>query len=83
MNEAQALIDPYDRLFGEEAWKELMVELEDKVKEVEKVIVHQAKSFEEVQFYRGLLAGYSQLVSYENTRNLIKQMNQDLPDVTV
>ena len=73
------LIDTYEHLFAEPGWKELVEDLNQKREDLKSTLLDSSMTFEQVQFYRGLAAGYRYITSLESMVEQAKQ--QALPDV--
>lgn len=73
------LIDIYEHLFAEAGWKELIEDLSQKREDLKASLLDSSMSFDQVQFYRGLAAGYRYIVGLEGMIETVK--NQSLPDV--
>lgn len=81
--EAAILIDKYEHLFAEPGWKELISDLIEKQSSLKSAIIESSMGFDQIQFYRGLIAGYKYIAMLEATVEQAKnqQTIEDLPDV--
>lgn len=77
------LIDIYEHLFAEKGWKELIEDLSQKREDLKSTLLDSSMPFDQVQFYRGLAAGYRYIIGLETTIEQVKEQNRlgGLPDV--
>lgn len=73
------LIDIYEHLFAEPGWRELIEDLSQKREDLKSTLLDSSMTFDNVQFYRGLAAGYRYIIGLEGMIETVK--NQSLPDV--
>ena len=76
--EQAKLIDIYEHLFAEPGWKELIEDLNQKRESIKDAMAEGNWNFDQVQFYRGLIAGYKYVCSLEGMIETAK--NQSLPE---
>lgn len=77
--DAVKLIDIYEHMFAEPGWKELIEDLNEKKESIKTAISESNMNFDQVQFYRGLMAGYKYIICLEGTIEQAKE--QALPEV--
>lgn len=84
MIEQSKLVDIYEHLFAEAGWKEIVADLLEKREHIKNAMADSTWGYDQIQFYRGLMAGYKYITELEGTVELAKQQNQPegLPDVT-
>lgn len=79
------LVDIYEHLFAEPGWKELVTDLLEKRESIKNAMVDSSWNYDQIQFYRGLTAGYRYVTELESTVQQAKIQNQSdaegLPDV--
>lgn len=81
MSDPAKLIDIYEHLFAEPGWRELIDDLNEKNESIKTAIADSNMSFDQIQFYRGLRAGYKYVLGLEGTIEQAKLQHQGLPDV--
>ena len=57
----------WDELFSTAGWKRLCEEITSEIKGLEHVTLHDAKTFDEVSFYRGQAFQLSNIINLEDT----------------
>ena len=73
------LIDQYEILFAQEGWKELVSDLSSKRLQMAQSLMEGRSDIDQVNFTRGLAAGYQYIIGLEEFINQYKAQ-QNLPD---
>lgn len=73
------LIDRYEILFAQAGWKELVEDLSSKRRSMADSLLNSSSSIEQVNFTRGLAAGYQYILGLEG---LISQAKEQAAEAT-
>lgn len=73
------LIDKYEILFAQAGWKELVEDLSSKRRTMADSLLASSSTIEQVNFTRGLAAGYQYIIGLEGMVERAKE--QALPDL--
>lgn len=79
-SEEAKLIDKYEMLFAQEGWKELVSDLSSKRLQMAQSLMEGRSDIDQVNFTRGMAAGYQYVVGLEEFITKYKQ-ETDLPDL--
>ena len=73
------LVEMYEHLFAQPGWKELVDDLKQKQDSLRNSLLEGSAGFDQIQFCRGLAAGYRYITTLES---LVEQAkHQELPEV--
>jgi hypothetical protein len=77
------LIDKYEVLFAQAGWKELVEDLTQKRAAMASALLDGTSGIDQVNFTRGLAAGYQYMIALEDWVAKAKEQakDQELPDV--